>query len=81
MDERVSASNPSACTYVYRKNWILIRFELIHCASSKAFYLRLRTIAVASCPVGTWDPFPGAKARPGYDPDHSPPSSAEFMNE
>jgi hypothetical protein len=35
----------------------------------------------ASCSVGTGGPFPGAKARPGRDADHSPPSSAEFENE
>jgi hypothetical protein len=35
----------------------------------------------AFCPVGTWDPFPGTKARPGRDADHSPPSSAEVKNE
>jgi hypothetical protein len=35
----------------------------------------------ASCPVGTGDPFPGGKARPGRDADHSPPSSAEVKNE
>jgi hypothetical protein len=26
-------------------------------------------------------PFPGGKARPGRDADHSPPSSAEVVNE
>jgi hypothetical protein len=31
----------------------------------------------ASCTVGTGVPFPGAKARPGSDADHSPPSSAD----
>jgi hypothetical protein len=30
-----------------------------------------------SCTVGTVGPFPGAKARPGRDADHSPPYSAE----
>jgi hypothetical protein len=35
----------------------------------------------ASCIMGTGDPFPGAKARPGRDADHSPPSSAQFENE
>jgi hypothetical protein len=30
----------------------------------------------ASCTMGTGGPFPGAKARPRYDADHSPPSSA-----
>jgi hypothetical protein len=29
----------------------------------------------ASCTVDTGGPFPGAKARPGRDADHSPPSS------
>jgi hypothetical protein len=33
------------------------------------------------CPMGTGVPFPGDKARPGRDTDHSPPSSAEVMNE
>jgi hypothetical protein len=33
------------------------------------------------CPMGTWGPFPGGKARPGLDADHSPPSSAEVKNE
>jgi hypothetical protein len=32
----------------------------------------------ASCTGG---PFPGAKARPGRDAAHSPPSSAEVVNE
>jgi hypothetical protein len=35
----------------------------------------------ASCSVGSGGPFPGAKARPGRDADHSPPSSAEVVNE
>jgi hypothetical protein len=34
-----------------------------------------------SCTVGTGGPFPGAKARPGRDADHSPLSSAEVVNE
>jgi hypothetical protein len=34
-----------------------------------------------SCPVGTGGPFPGGKARPGRDSDHSLPSSAEVVNE
>jgi hypothetical protein len=29
----------------------------------------------------TGGPFPGAKARPGCDADHSPASSAEVVNE
>jgi hypothetical protein len=33
------------------------------------------------CPMGTGDPFPGGKARPGRDADHSPPSSADVVNE
>jgi hypothetical protein len=35
----------------------------------------------ASYPMGTVGPFPGGKARPGRDADHSPPSSAEFKFE
>jgi hypothetical protein len=35
----------------------------------------------ASCPMGTGGPFPGDKARPGRDADHSPPSSAKVVNE
>jgi hypothetical protein len=35
----------------------------------------------ASCTVGAKGPFPGAKARPGRDTDHSPPSSTEVENE
>jgi hypothetical protein len=35
----------------------------------------------ASCTMGTEDPFPGKKARPGRDADHSPPSSAGVENE
>jgi hypothetical protein len=35
----------------------------------------------ASCTIGTGGPFPGSKARPGRDADHSPPSSAEVKYE
>jgi hypothetical protein len=35
----------------------------------------------ASCPMGTGGSFPGEKARPGRDADHSPPSSVEVENE
>jgi hypothetical protein len=35
----------------------------------------------ASCTMGTGGLFPGAKARPRSDADHSPPSSAEVVNE
>jgi hypothetical protein len=35
----------------------------------------------ASCTIGTGGPFLGGKAWPGRDADHSPPSSAEVMNE
>jgi hypothetical protein len=35
----------------------------------------------ASCTMGTGGPFPGGKAQPGRDADHSPPSSAEVENE
>jgi hypothetical protein len=35
----------------------------------------------ASCTMGTGGPFPGGKARLGRDANHSPPSSAEVVNE
>jgi hypothetical protein len=35
----------------------------------------------ASCTMGTGSPFPGGKARPGRDADHSPPPSAEVVDE
>jgi hypothetical protein len=35
----------------------------------------------ASCAMGTGGPFPGGKARPGCDADHSPPPSVEVDNE
>jgi hypothetical protein len=35
----------------------------------------------ASCTMGTGGPYPGGKARLGRDADHSPPSSAEVVNE
>jgi hypothetical protein len=33
----------------------------------------------ASCTMGTGGPFPGGKARPRRDADHSPTSSAQFQ--
>jgi hypothetical protein len=33
------------------------------------------------CTMGTGGPFPEGKARPGRDADHSPPSTAEVVNE
>jgi hypothetical protein len=35
----------------------------------------------AACTMGTGGLFPGSKARPGRDADHSPPSSDEVGNE
>jgi hypothetical protein len=35
----------------------------------------------ASCPMATGGPFPGVKARPGRDADHSASSSDEVVNE
>jgi hypothetical protein len=35
----------------------------------------------ASCTMGTGGPFPGVKARPGHDTDHTPLSSADVENE
>jgi hypothetical protein len=53
-------------------------------AKDFSFNLYVQTVSGAhpvSCTVGTGGPFPGAKARPGCDADHSPPSSAEAENE
>jgi hypothetical protein len=36
---------------------------------------------LASYPMGTGGPFPGGKARPGRDADHSLPSSAKVKYE
>jgi hypothetical protein len=36
---------------------------------------------LASCTMGTGGPFPGAKARPRREADHSPQFSAEVENE
>jgi hypothetical protein len=36
---------------------------------------------LAYCCIGNEDPFSGAKARPGRDPDYSPPSRAEVKIE
>jgi hypothetical protein len=47
---------------------------------TKHFMLHIRQIS-ASCPMGTGSAFPGGKARPGRDADHSPPSSAEVVKE
>jgi hypothetical protein len=49
----------------------LARSELCHLQES---------LHPASCTMGTGGPFPGGKARPGRDADHSPPSSAEVKN-
>jgi hypothetical protein len=35
----------------------------------------------ASCTMGTGGPFPGGKAQPGRDADHSCPFSVEVVNE
>jgi hypothetical protein len=49
---------------------------------SSILCVQTRSVAhPASCPMGTGGPFSVAKARPGRDADHSPPSSAEVENE
>jgi hypothetical protein len=50
-------------------------------AKDSSSSLCVQTSSEASYPMGTGSPFPGAKARPGRDADHSPPSSAEVKNE
>jgi hypothetical protein len=49
---------------------------------SSSLFVQARSGAhPASCTTGTGGTFPGGKARPGRDADHSPPSSAEVVNE
>jgi hypothetical protein len=47
----------------------------------KRFFLQPLCPDGLSCPLGAGGPFPGGKARPRLDADHSPPSSAEDENE
>jgi hypothetical protein len=45
---------------------------------------RVQTDSGPTQPLAQWvpgGPFPGGKARPGHDTDHSPPSSAKVKNE
>jgi hypothetical protein len=42
------------------------------------YYIRFNTLHTKNWVPG--GPFPGGKARPGRDADHSPPSSAEVKN-
>jgi hypothetical protein len=54
------------------------------CTSCRRYGLNSQTGSgahPASCTMGTWDSFPGGKARPGRDADNSPPSSAEVKKE
>jgi hypothetical protein len=53
--------------------------EVRSSAEAKGFFLS--GAHPASCTKGTVCPFPGGKARPGGDADHSPSSSAEVENE
>jgi hypothetical protein len=53
-------------------------------AEDSSSILCVQTVSGAhpvSCTMGTGSSFPGGKARPGCDADHSPPSSAEVVNE
>jgi hypothetical protein len=55
-------------------------------AEAKRIFLLVRVqtgfgVYLAYCKMGTGGPFPGSKARPVFDDDHSPPSSAEVENE
>jgi hypothetical protein len=53
-------------------------------AKDFSFYLCVQTGSgahPASCTMGIGGHFPGGKARPGRDADHSPLSSAEVVNE
>jgi surface antigen len=51
-----------------------------HCTQKNIFAVNLNKYS-ASFTMGTGGSFPGGKARPGRDADHSPPSSAEVKGE
>jgi hypothetical protein len=55
--------------------------EVLTPAGAKRFFKTGSGAHPTSCTVGTRGPFLGAKARPGRDADHSPPSNAEVENE
>jgi hypothetical protein len=68
------------------QNFLFNNVNTVICAEAKDFSSNLcvqtgSAAHPASCPVGTWGPFPGGKARPGREADCSPPSSAEVVNE
>jgi hypothetical protein len=59
-----------------------------NCLCPEQFIIRLKDGRNTASTLGklvfdfdTGDPFPGGKARPGRDADHSPPSSVEVENE
>jgi hypothetical protein len=54
---------------------------LFQCLSSRFFISFFFILLKANVPMGTGGSFPGGKARPGRDADHSPQSSAEVKNE
>jgi hypothetical protein len=68
---------------VSERHWVI---RVWSPAGTKDFYSSLCVqtgsgVHPASYPVGTGGPFPGGKAWPGCDADHSLPSSAEVMKE
>jgi hypothetical protein len=64
--------------YIFRKFYVLSGAKDF----SSILYVQTGSEAhPASCTMGTGGPFPGGKARPGRDADHSTLSSAEVVNE
>jgi hypothetical protein len=73
-------------THTYIVHTIHIYLEVRSPAGAKDFSssLCVQTGSGAhpsSCTMGAGGPFPGGKARPRHDADHSSPSSAEVENE
>jgi hypothetical protein len=58
---------------------IRVKQSTVH--ARRDYYSSCTLHTPASCIMGTGGPFPGGKARPGRDADHSPPYSAEVVNE
>jgi hypothetical protein len=76
----ISVNIVSGCGLDYRA--IGVRSRQRGKAFSCSFCVQTGSEALpASCTLNTGGPFPGAKARPGSDADHSTPSSAEVENE
>jgi hypothetical protein len=82
----VKVSRVAQSVYCLATGWTTGRLRFDHRQRRKDFSssLLVQTDTGAHptcCAMGTGVPFPRAKARPERDADHSPPSSAQVVNE